>query len=113
MLAAKTLSIVAILFLLSPLVCPLMAAQETEDSAHSCSGEQQKQKEQAMHSCCDQQAIQAKAFELKDWNASQMLPLAESELTARMSIVVPGLQDRSHLHRKTGDLLAKLSVLRI
>ena len=115
----RFLSIVAILFLLVPMTCPLMAAaqtEKTEHSGHDCAGttgKQQKQENSGMHVCCDQQAIQAKAIELKQWNSDEMLTPMTSESIAGMSIVVQALQDFAHLRFKTGDLLAKLSVLRI
>jgi len=113
MLSRKLISVLAILFLLSPFACPLMAASKTENSSHDCAGEQQKQEDQGMDSCCDQQAIQAKAVELKYWDSAEMFALVESISPSRISIAVQGVQDSAHLRLKTGDRLAKLSVLRI
>jgi len=110
MRARKLLTILAILFLLSPLACPLMAAPKSEHSSHDCNGEQQEQENHRVHSCCDQQAIIVEVVQLYFRNFIQLLP--QSDSAAATSVVVQALQDFAHLYLKTGDLLAKLSILR-
>ena len=106
------LSILTIFFLLTPLACPLMATAKTEHSSHnSCPGDQQKQENQGVHACCDQQAVPVKSIVAESGNSVEMLPPSGSSATD--FVVVQALQDFTHLHLKTGDLLAKLSVLRI
>lgn len=112
MRATTIFSVLAILILLSPLACPLIASAKTEYSSHACPSDPQKQQDEGRHTCCNQQAVVSKAVETVGAGSVEMLlPL---DLTIVESVLVHAFQDfPQHLHLKKWDLISKFCVLRI
>ena len=111
MRATTLLSILTILFLLTPLACPMIAEAKVEHSSHACPEDQRNQENQGMHACCDQQAVPVKTVEPNFGQLVEVLPLSGSTGVTQVSVL--RLANLVDFHAKKGDFLTKLSILRI